>query len=305
VSPQNIVVGADGTSRLIDFGIAKAASRLTPTTTGAIKGKFSYMSPEQIRQQPVDRRADVFAAGVVLHEALTSTRLFKGDDDAATLLKVMVAEVPDPSSIVPGLPRTLDAIVHRALALDREERFPTAGDFAGALEQACPPASPRAVAALVARLCVDVLDARRQTLRAAFERPAPAVAADVASSAPSPASASVGAIEAPPLAGRRGTMLGTAGLLLVATVAALAIVGARLRPAPAVAASTAATISEAPESAAVSVAPEVGSAAPAASLAPPPSAASASHRPPRSATTAKPRTPNIHLHNPYLGPGEP
>jgi serine/threonine protein kinase len=290
VSPQNIVVGVDGTSRLIDFGIAKAASRLTPTTTGAIKGKFSYMSPEQIRQQVVDRRADVFSAGVVLHEALTATRLFKGDDDAATLLMVMVAHVPDPSSIVPGLPAELDAVVHGALALDREDRFPTASDFAWALERACPPASPREVAELVARLSGEQLGARQRTLRAAFERQTPAP------------------IEAPPEAKRRRTIVGAGAVFGVVAVGALAIVGARSMRASSVA--PAASMPGAPVATAPIAPANVDSVVPAASYRVPPVAsappvASTSHRPPRSAATAKPPAPNIHLHNPYLGPGAP
>jgi serine/threonine protein kinase len=119
VSPQNIIVGVDGTSRLIDFGIAKASSRLTPTTSGMLKGKFGYMAPEQIRQQPLDRRVDVFAAGVVLHESLTGTRLFAAGDEADALLGVLIREVPDPSSIVPELSKEIDAVVHRSGAQPR------------------------------------------------------------------------------------------------------------------------------------------------------------------------------------------
>jgi eukaryotic-like serine/threonine-protein kinase len=170
VSPQNIIVGVDGTSRLIDFGIAKASSRLTPTTSGMLKGKFGYMAPEQIRQQPLDRRVDVFAAGVVLHEALTGTRLFAAGDEADALLGVLIREVPDPSSIVPELSKEIDAVVHRALARNRDDRYASAGELAAAVEAACPPAPPREVAALVARVCAAPLDERRRTLQAAFGR---------------------------------------------------------------------------------------------------------------------------------------
>jgi hypothetical protein len=175
VSPQNVIVGVDGTSRLIDFGIAKASSRLTPTTNGMLKGKFGYMAPEQIRQQTLDRRVDIFAAGVVLHEALTSARVFAAGNTADALLGVLIREVPDPSSIVPGLPMELDDVVHRALARDKDERFATAADFAAAIEAVCPPARPRDVAELVGRVCFEALRERRQTLQAAFERPTVAV----------------------------------------------------------------------------------------------------------------------------------
>jgi len=171
VSPQNIVVGVDGTSRLIDFGIAKASSRLTPTTNGVLKGKFGYMAPEQIKQQNLDRRVDIFAAGVVLHEALTGGRLFASGNEADALLGILLREIPDPSSTVPGLPTELDGVVRRALERDRDARFATAGDFAEALEVAFPPASPRDVAALVERVCAEVLGQRRSLLQAAFNHP--------------------------------------------------------------------------------------------------------------------------------------
>src|SRR5262249_23054431 len=88
VSPQNILVGVDGASRLIDFGIAKAAHRLTETRSGSLKGKLGYMSPEGAQGKGLDRRSDLFAVGVVLHEALTSKRLFFGENEYDTLRKV-------------------------------------------------------------------------------------------------------------------------------------------------------------------------------------------------------------------------
>src|SRR5205085_1163560 len=80
VSPHNVLVGADGRSRIIDFGIAKAARRITATSGGIMKGKLAYMSPEQARQQPVDARADLFAIAAVMHESLTGIQLFRGED---------------------------------------------------------------------------------------------------------------------------------------------------------------------------------------------------------------------------------
>jgi serine/threonine-protein kinase len=169
LSPQNVIVGVDGTSRLIDFGIAKAARRLTVTSAGVLKGKFGYMAPEQTKQLPLDRRADVFSAGIVLYEGLTGHRLFDGDE-GDIVLSTLLAEIPDPSTLVPGLPEKLDAVVQTALARDREERFQTASAFLVALETALPPAPPREAAECVARYAGKLLERRRDELRVALEQ---------------------------------------------------------------------------------------------------------------------------------------
>ncbi|MEJ7729765.1 MAG: serine/threonine-protein kinase [Polyangiaceae bacterium] len=182
VSPQNVVVGVDGQSRLIDFGIAKAARRLTQTTGGVLKGKLGYMAPEQLKQLPVDRRADVFATGVVLFEALTGRRPFP-DDDEDVRLALLLGDVPDPSSLSPDVPEKLDAVVQYALARERDDRFQTAAAFQQALETAVPPAPPREVARFVERWGGAVLAHRRaELLRALGARdgstaPGPVVAA--------------------------------------------------------------------------------------------------------------------------------
>ena len=169
VSPQNIIVGADGTSRLIDFGVAKASHRLTETKSGSLKGKLAYMSPEQAMGKETDRRLDLFAAGVVLHEALTAKRLFQGENDFDTMRRVAEAVVPDPSSLAPGISRELDAVVHRALHRDPDQRFQTAADFLDALEAAQTPAPAREVAAYVNLRCGDKLVERRGKLRAILD----------------------------------------------------------------------------------------------------------------------------------------
>jgi eukaryotic-like serine/threonine-protein kinase len=134
VSPQNILVGFNGCVKLIDFGVAKAAGKVSNTITGAIKGKYAYMSPEQARGDELDLRSDVFGLGVILYELLVQARLFKRDSETATLRAVMGAKVPPPSAVVKGLPKTLDPVVLKALARDRSERFQSAGALQMALE---------------------------------------------------------------------------------------------------------------------------------------------------------------------------
>lgn len=170
VSPHNILVDTHGISSIIDFGIAKAASRLSTTSTGQFKGKFRYMAPEQVKQQPLDRRADVFSAGVVLYEALTGRTLFRGENEGDTVLSVLVTEIPDPSSIAPGVSEQLDAVAHEALERRRDQRFDTAARFREALEAACPPSTTDEVAAIVARLGGDMLAQRREELQKALAR---------------------------------------------------------------------------------------------------------------------------------------
>ena len=152
VSPRNVLVGSDGEARLIDFGIAKAKGRMSQTTSGIMKGTLAYMSPEQLRRREIDRRTDVFAAGVVLFEALTGERLFDGRDEADVLIGVLAAEVRPLEGEIEGATSALDDVLSRALERDPDERFPTAAAFSEALERALPPAPAREVAALVERL---------------------------------------------------------------------------------------------------------------------------------------------------------
>jgi serine/threonine-protein kinase len=167
VSPQNILVGADGITRIIDFGVAKAEGRSVMTTSGMMKGKLTYLSPEQIKLVPLDRRADIFAAGVVLHEALVGRRLFRGTDEGDVLLGILVRDIEDPSSLVPGLPPALDAVIQRALAREREERFQTAAELADALEDMIGCALPREVASVVRALAGAELAATAGAMREA------------------------------------------------------------------------------------------------------------------------------------------
>jgi serine/threonine-protein kinase len=132
VSPQNLFVTYDGTVKVLDFGIAKGALNVTDTQNGVLKGKVSYMAPEQINGDAVDRRADIFSAGVVLWELLTGEKLFKGDV-VETLRSVMSSPIRPPSSLARGIHPELDRIVMKALARFPSERFHTALEMNKAL----------------------------------------------------------------------------------------------------------------------------------------------------------------------------
>jgi serine/threonine-protein kinase len=137
VSPQNILVGIDGNTRVLDFGVAKAAGRLHTTREGQLKGKLAYMSPEQL-QGTVTRSTDVYACGVVLWEALAGRRLFSGENEGEILTKVQAGPTAPPSRFAPDLPSAVDDIVMRALAREPDARFATARDMARALERELP-----------------------------------------------------------------------------------------------------------------------------------------------------------------------
>ncbi len=129
VSPQNAIISYEGEVKVIDFGIAKAAGKATKTQAGILKGKFGYMSPEQIRGLPLDRRSDVFAIGVCLYEMLTGERLFVGDSDFSVLEKVRKVEVLPPSHFNRKIPDALEKIVMKSLAKDVDERYSYASEL--------------------------------------------------------------------------------------------------------------------------------------------------------------------------------
>ena len=134
VSPANIMVGYDGSVKVLDFGIAKAEERATKTVGGTIKGKYGYMSPEQCKGKPIDRRSDIFALGIVLYELTTLRRAFKGNDDFETMKRIVAGDVVLPSIAVPGYPRELEAIVLTAMANDSAARFQTGQELIEALD---------------------------------------------------------------------------------------------------------------------------------------------------------------------------
>ncbi|MBK7536042.1 MAG: protein kinase [Myxococcales bacterium] len=134
VSPANIMVGYDGSVKVLDFGIAKAEERYTQTVGSTIKGKYGYMSPEQCKGKAIDRRSDIFALGIVLYELTTQRRAFKGRDDFDTMKRIVGSELVLPSSLVPSYPPELEAIILKTLASDPDIRYATAQDLIEALD---------------------------------------------------------------------------------------------------------------------------------------------------------------------------
>lgn len=129
VSPQNILISYEGDVKIIDFGIAKAAGKASQTQAGILKGKFGYMSPEQVRGLALDGRSDIFSLGIIFYELLTNERLFYGETDFSTLEKVRNVEILPPSAYNPSIPRQLESIILRALEKEREHRYQSAMEF--------------------------------------------------------------------------------------------------------------------------------------------------------------------------------
>jgi eukaryotic-like serine/threonine-protein kinase len=169
VSPQNILVGIDGVARLTDFGIALAASRISASRPGMIKGKPGYMAPEQARATKVDRRADLWALGVILWEAVTGQRLFTADTEAAIVLKVIEAPIPPLREVAPDTPPELEAICERALQRDPAGRYASAREMAADLERVAAPrgllADSHEVSDLIRQTFAAEIDHRRKSIR--------------------------------------------------------------------------------------------------------------------------------------------
>jgi len=172
VSPHNIMVGTDGISRLTDFGVAKAEVRMASTRAGQFKGKLSYMAPEQASTGEADQRSDLFSMGIILWESLTGRRLFRGENNAATLAKILNDPIPLPSSLWPDL-EPFDALLEKALHRDPDQRFQTADEFMEAAEEVARLnggiASTRAVGALATELIGAKLDEERARVQEAIE----------------------------------------------------------------------------------------------------------------------------------------
>ncbi len=222
VSPQNIIVGVDGVARLLDFGVAKATQRSQSTRDGQVKGKVSYMAPEQLSSDVVDRRADVFSAGVVLWEALTSTRLFAGATDARVMAKILAAEVQRPRDVTPSVPEELDVICMCALSRDPADRFQTARDMALAIEKASPLATASEVGAWVESVAHDAIEARVARVHEIESRSNVFAREDAATGDDASARSAVRRT-----GGRSALVLGGAAVAVAVVIAAVAI-GARV-----------------------------------------------------------------------------
>ena len=130
VNASNVLVTFDGRVKVIDFGLAKRRSQNVLTAKGTLKGKVGYLSPEQIDGRPPDRRADIFALATTLWELSTDRRLFLGDNDVDTVVRVSKCNVPDPHEFQPDYPDALWTVVRRGLVRDVDARYPTAGEMA-------------------------------------------------------------------------------------------------------------------------------------------------------------------------------
>jgi serine/threonine-protein kinase len=167
VSPQNLLVGVDGATRVSDFGVAKATAMAT-THSGSLKGKLAYMSPEYVQGRAIDRRVDVFAIATVAWEALAGRRLFRGDNDVDTAQRILSRDAPPLSSEVPDL-AAFDGVLETALAKNPDGRFSTTQAFASALESVAQTrglvAGHAEVAAIVKKLAGPQLESRRAQVR--------------------------------------------------------------------------------------------------------------------------------------------
>jgi serine/threonine-protein kinase len=150
VSPQNILISFEGDVKLVDFGIAKAATKASNTDRGALRGKLLYMSPEQAWGKPIDRRSDVFSLAIVLYELVTETKPFLGAGTEMTILElVRQCVVTAPREVNPRVPEALDRVIMKALAREPEERYQDAGQMQRGLERFLrerPPVSARDLA---------------------------------------------------------------------------------------------------------------------------------------------------------------
>jgi serine/threonine-protein kinase len=284
VSPQNVIVGSDGLARVLDFGVAKASGRLQTTRDGQIKGKLGYMGPEQLRADTVTRATDVYAASVVLWELLAGERLFKADNEAAVVTRILQGVVVPPSRAsserLPArdpetqrlLEEGLDPIVMRGLDRDPTRRFQTTREMATALEQHVAPAGAAQIGEWVERLAGPALSERAAQMAAiergdAGEAPAPNATAAMAATQPTQASsisvATPAARELGPL--RAGRTLAVSAVLATVIIGlpVAAYLGARRSPGSGPAAAGGAPAAESSVSPAPPPPPTAGSAAPA------------------------------------------
>lgn len=170
VSPSNLFITYDGDVKVLDFGVATAANRLTTTATGQIKGKFSYMSPEQCLGESIDRTTDIFALGVVLYELTTQHRLFKRSNEMLVLRAITIEPYPPPSRGIAGYPEALERVVLRAVGRERKERHRSAlelrADLHAAMRGLPLDRDPRAeLAALMTELFAERIAEKRELVQ--------------------------------------------------------------------------------------------------------------------------------------------
>jgi len=305
ISPQNILVGTDGVARVLDFGVAKAAGRAQTTREGQLKGKLSYMAPEQINGE-VTRQTDVYAAAIVLWEALTGQRLFAGDNEGQILGKLMNGFVQPPSAIVPELPVALDEIVLRGLARDPAHRYATAREFAIAVERCVGVASASEIGDWVESMAHGALT-QRATRIAEIESSSANFAASVQASPSMPdqpvsqasqmSSVSLSkSMHAPPRSRSLVAVIAAIAALAIGVVAAIAIASSRRTPP--VSATSPSVDTAQPSASAATMSPpplEIASALPPMTATTPPSATPTTPAPTTPAI-ARPQSPPPHVH---------
>jgi len=169
VSPQNLFVTADGVVKVLDFGIAKIQGATVRTSTGAIKGTYAYMAPEQLRGERVDRRTDVFAMGIAIWETLTRRYLFKRDTEFLTFQAITAEPILDVCELRPDVPAALSSVLMTALSRDRNERFPTARMLGEAVAAAVQPLTGAAISEEIARAFPAQLAEQTALIRVARE----------------------------------------------------------------------------------------------------------------------------------------
>ncbi len=176
ISPHNIMVSYDGVAKVADFGVAKATRTDDELTgSGQVKGKVAYMAPEYLEGEAIDRRADLFALGLVLYELTTGRHPFRGATPVETVRKMCAAEAPAPATIIKGFPPALSQVIQKAVRLNRNQRFDTALELMSALQQAMPDAfthqADQHTADYLHALLKDRSERRRATVEQALARP--------------------------------------------------------------------------------------------------------------------------------------
>jgi serine/threonine-protein kinase len=213
VSPQNVLIAANGQVRITDFGVAKARGQLhAPTQTGEVKGKIAYMAPEQVTTRDIDRRVDVFAVGCMLYEATVGERPFHGGDALSTLYQLLEQPIVPPSARAENYPAELEAIVLKSMARNRDERYPTAAEFGRALERWLIAEKANVTDADVAQALRGSLGEHIQGIHQKIDQAITAIERGVPESLPPPDEEPVTLIAAPSATPPGGRTLGGAAL---------------------------------------------------------------------------------------------